>query len=71
MAGAMGVVRLPVAPDRAGALRDRLLELGTDAPVHAIDGSVWVRISAFAYNRIEDYAALADLLARAMREGGA
>lgn len=67
MTAAMGLVRLPArAEDGAVArLRDWLLAAGTDAPVHALAGAVWLRLSAFAYNDRDDYARLADILARA------
>ncbi len=69
-AGAMGLVRLAVDPtDKAAQhLRDALLAAGTDAPVHVLDGAVWLRLSAFAYNDIEDYARLASLVARILRK---
>ncbi|PPQ35596.1 aminotransferase class V-fold PLP-dependent enzyme [Rhodopila globiformis] len=68
---AMGTVRLPVAdatPEHALAIRARLLQAGTDAPVHAMDGALWLRLSAFAYNQIDDYERLADIVAAAVRE---
>ena len=52
----------------ASAVRVRLLEAGTDAPVHAIGDGLWLRLSAFAYNELEDYARLADIVARVCRE---
>lgn len=56
---AMAVVRLPATfghdDAAARALRGRLLAAGCDAPVHAIDGALWLRLSAFAYNEPEDY----------------
>ncbi len=65
---AMGLVRLPLAGDlthaRAPRIRERLLDAGTDAPVGEVDGAIWLRISAQAYNSFDDYARLADLLAR-------
>lgn len=71
MAGSMGVVRLPISGDatteHANKLRQRLMDAGTDAPVHAIDGSLWLRISAFAYNEIGDYERLAELVAGVLR----
>ena len=67
MAGAMGLVRVPWSGD-ALSLRMRLLDAGTDAPVHAIDGANWLRLSAFAYNDIDDYAQLADIVADATRD---
>jgi isopenicillin-N epimerase len=65
----MRLVRLPVAQstDWAG-LRAKLLQAGTDAPVHAIGGALWLRLSTFAYNELEDYARLADIVARVLRE---
>lgn len=69
VAAAMRLVRLPVSQDTAAApLRARLLQAGTDAPVHAIGGGLWLRLSAFAYNELEDYARLADIVARVSRE---
>lgn len=66
MAGSMALVRLPLPgpADRAAAvaLRARLLAAGTDAPVTAIDGRFWLRLSAAAYNRPQDYDRLGDLL---------
>jgi isopenicillin-N epimerase len=67
--GAMRLVRLPTSPDtQAAVLRAELLQAGTDAPVHAIGGALWLRLSAFAYNELEDYARLADIVARVLRE---
>jgi len=66
-AGAMGVVRVPVAapptPEWAQRLRQKLLEAHTDVPVHALDGAIWLRISAHAYNELSDYAELATIVA--------
>jgi len=67
--GAMRLVRLAAGPGvTAHDLRARLIKAGTDAPIHAIDGTLWLRLSAFAYNEIEDYARLADIVARVLRE---
>jgi isopenicillin-N epimerase len=69
LAAAMGTVRLPVAdasPENALALRARLLAAGTDAPIHALDGALWLRLSAFAYNRFSDYERLADIVAETL-----
>jgi isopenicillin-N epimerase len=63
-------VRLPVDdPSLAHALaiRQRLMAAGTDAPVHALDGALWLRLSAFAYNELADYARLAEVVAEALR----
>jgi isopenicillin-N epimerase len=65
MQAAMGVVRLPVTdttPENAQAIRQRLLQAGTDAPVHALDGALWLRLSAFAYNEAGDYDRLAGIV---------
>jgi isopenicillin-N epimerase len=71
LAGAMGVVRLPLGGEatqrQAAALRERLLDAGTDAPVHVLAGGMWLRISAFAYNEMEDYERLATLVAGLLR----
>ncbi|MBK1661305.1 aminotransferase class V-fold PLP-dependent enzyme [Paracraurococcus ruber] len=67
MAGSMALVRLPwpgpATRDGAVARRARLLSAGTDAPVMALDGAYWLRLSAAAYNRAADYDRLGDLLA--------
>ena len=69
LAGAMATVRLPVqdsSPAHALAIRQRLMAAGTDAPVHALDGALWLRLSAFAYNEPGDYARLAEIVASAL-----
>ncbi len=64
--GAMGLVRVPWdGPPQE--LRARLLAAGTDAPVNALAGANWLRLSAFAYNEPADYARLADLVAKVLR----
>jgi isopenicillin-N epimerase len=71
VAGAMATIRLPVegrTAAHASAIRQRLLQAGTDAPVHALDDALWLRISAFAYNELDDYNRLATLVARILRE---
>jgi isopenicillin-N epimerase len=63
LTGSMAAVRLPLD----GATTERALELRRtlfdahriEAPVTAFAGALWVRISAHAYNRPEDYARLA------------
>jgi isopenicillin-N epimerase len=65
----MATVRLPVAdpsPAHALAIRARLMADGTDAPVHALDGALWLRLSAFAYNELDHYARLAEMVAAAL-----
>jgi isopenicillin-N epimerase len=74
LTGSMGVVRLPLAgsatPERSADLRARLLAAGTDAPTHILADAIWLRISAAAYNDIEDYVRLADIIACVVREAG-
>ena len=68
MRGAMATVRLPLSgtpPEAAARLHDRLIdEHGIEVPVLALGGSLWVRISAQVYNEIEDYARLAQAVAK-------
>jgi isopenicillin-N epimerase len=72
MAGSMGMVKLPLSgpasPERSMALRARLLAAGTDAPTHVQAGAIWLRLSAAAYNDIEDYERLAEIVARVVRD---
>jgi isopenicillin-N epimerase len=70
VAGAMATVRLPdedASPARALPIRQALAAAGTDAPVHALDGALWLRISAFAYNEQDDYVRLAEVVASVLR----
>ena len=71
-AGAMGMVRLPLSgpatPERGRAIRERLLDARTDAPVFALEGALWLRLSAAAYNERADYERLADIVAVALYE---
>ena len=63
MTGAMASVRLPVAAggaDAARRLHDRLWhDHRIEVPVIALGDSLWLRISAQAYNHLADYEALA------------
>jgi isopenicillin-N epimerase len=72
LAGAMGVVRLPIASEataeHAKTLRARLLDEKTDAPLHAMAGGIWLRLSAHAYNELADYERLAEIAARVLRQ---
>jgi isopenicillin-N epimerase len=74
MAGSMGTVRLPLTGpatvERSADLRARLLAAGTDAPTHVQAGAIWLRLSAAAYNELDDYELLAELVARVLREAG-
>ena len=71
LAGSMGVVRLPLTGEasaaRALALRERLLESRCDAPLHALVGAIWLRLSAQAYNEAADYERLAATVGRVLR----
>jgi isopenicillin-N epimerase len=70
MAGAMRLVRLPVAGPvdeaRGQRLRDALLDAGTDAPLHVLAGAVWLRLSVQAYNTLDDYRRLAATVQRVL-----
>jgi len=74
VSGAMGLVRLPgpATAERAGTIRERLLDLGTDTPVHALPGrdadALWLRLSAQAYNDLDDYKRLAELAAEVTQD---
>jgi isopenicillin-N epimerase len=74
MAGSMGLVRLPIALEakrsEAVKVRQALQAAGTDAPVHPLDGALWLRLSAYAYNEIGDYERLAGLLLAALKRLG-
>jgi isopenicillin-N epimerase len=71
MAGSTGVVRLPLAgaatAERSADPRARLLAAGTDAPTHVQADAIWLRLSAAAYNDIEDYERLSEIVARVLR----
>ncbi len=55
----------PATPEAAARWRLTLLrEHNIEVPIHAIDGRLWVRISAGVYNEISDYEALAHALVR-------
>jgi isopenicillin-N epimerase len=60
-AGAMAMVRLPGGTDAAG-LRGRLLAAGTDVPIMAHGGRLWLRLSAQAYNEAEDFVRMGELV---------
>jgi isopenicillin-N epimerase len=74
LAAAMGLIQLPVGgpatQERALALRGRLLDAETDAPLHAQGGAIWLRISTQAYNELADYEKLGDMVARLVKEHG-
>jgi isopenicillin-N epimerase len=65
LTGSMSTVRLPLlgeaTDERALALRSTLLrDHRIDAAVIAFKGSLWVRLSAQAYNQSSEYERLAD-----------
>ena len=64
--GAMSLVEFPVngeATDtRALAFRHMFYELGCDIPIHALADTIWLRLSAQAYNLSSDYDRLGDLV---------
>jgi isopenicillin-N epimerase len=72
LAGSMGMVRLPLSgaatAEDSQALRAQLLDVGTDAPTHLHADALWLRISAAAYNELEDYERLGELVARVLRD---
>jgi isopenicillin-N epimerase len=73
LSGSMGVVRLPLSgeltAERAQALRRTFLDAGTDVPIHVQADAAWMRISAAAYNELEDYAKLADIATQVVAKG--
>ena len=52
----------PVTEERALALRQELFALNCDVPVIALGDTLWVRLSAQAYNLPSDYERLGDLV---------
>ncbi|MGO4816618.1 hypothetical protein AB4156_44735, partial [Cupriavidus sp. 2MCAB6] len=69
---AMRLVRLPVrfeaSAEAALAIRRRFEARGCDAPVSALAGGLWLRLSAQAYNEEADYERLAVLVRAALAE---
>lgn len=65
--GAMALIQAPFTGptdnDTVVALRERLRQRGADAPIMEVGDQLWIRISAQAYNRIEDYEELAGIIA--------
>jgi isopenicillin-N epimerase len=63
---AMSLVELPVGgaatPERALSLRHMFYELGCDIPIIALASTIWLRLSAQAYNLASDYDRLGDLV---------
>lgn len=74
MAGSMGLVRLPIALEATRSevlkVRHALQAAGTDAPVHPLNGALWLRLSAYAYNEIGDYERLGELLPGVLKRLG-
>ncbi len=73
LAGSMGLVRLPTSgpatEERALGLRAEMLNAGTDVPLHAQTGAIWMRLSAQAYNDMDDYRKLAGIVERVLAGG--
>ena len=73
-AGSMASVRLPISREskrsEAVAVRRTLYAVGMDSPVHPLAGGMWLRLSAYAYNEIEDYERLAERLPAALAKLG-
>lgn len=69
---AMSLIEAPLAgpatEERVLQLRKKLRALGADAPVVVVDGRLFVRVSAQAYNRIDDYERLADIVLQVAEE---
>jgi hypothetical protein len=67
----MGMVRLPGAgeatPQRVLEIHGRLLDAGTDVPLHALAGDIWMRLSAQPYNERDDYERLGAVIASSCR----
>ena len=57
-----------VSAERAQSLRRRFLDAGTDVPVHVQADAAWMRISAAAYNELDDYAKLAGIAAKVIAQ---
>lgn len=63
----MAMVRLPGGEaSQAVALRERLLEAGTDVPIIVHNNQLWLRLSAQAYNEDADFARMGDLIEKAL-----
>jgi isopenicillin-N epimerase len=63
MRGSMAIVQAPTAAGDAASLHDRLWQdHRIEVPVIPLDDRLWLRISAQAYNEIEDYQRLAESL---------
>jgi isopenicillin-N epimerase len=64
--GAMSLVELPVGGaathERALAFRHMFYELGCDIPIHMLADTIWLRLSAQAYNLSSDFDRLGDLV---------
>jgi isopenicillin-N epimerase len=62
----MALVRLPVPGQvdaaRALMLRSALLAAGCDAPINAMENQAWLRVSAQAYNALNDFDRLLELI---------
>jgi len=72
---AMTLVELPdvdgIGVDGAVKLRESWLEQGCDVPVIPLADTLWLRLSAQAYNLAEDYDRLGDLVEASLRRSAA
>lgn len=63
---AMSLVELPfggpATPERALEFRYMFYDLGCDIPIHALGDTIWLRLSAQAYNLSSDFDRLGDLV---------
>lgn len=65
LAGSMRMVRMPLASGIAPDVRLKLWQdHRIDVPVNALDGGLWVRVSAQLYNEMDDYRRLAEAVKR-------
>ena len=66
MTGSMAMVRLPLdlkpEVEESNKVRQALRAAGADSPVHPVGDGLWLRLSAYAYNDMDDYEKLATLL---------
>ena len=57
-----------MSAERAQSLRRRFLDAGTDVPLHVQADAVWLRLSAAAYNELDDYVKLAGIAAKVIAQ---
>jgi isopenicillin-N epimerase len=57
-----------VIQERSRRIRAWLTEPAADVPTYAIDGAAWLCLSAYAYNELDDYEQLAEVVASVLRK---